>query len=105
MEFLRKKVKISFSTDSGVPYMCHGDNAKELSSMVELGMSSMEAILTATKNASEAIGLEDKIGTIEKGKLADILIVEGNPLDDIKILESEENIKLVMKEGRIYVRR
>ncbi len=73
--------------------------------MVELGMSSMEAILTATKNASEAIGLEDKIGTIEKGKLADILIVEGNPLDDIKILESEENIKLVMKEGRIYVRR
>ena len=102
---LKKGVKISFATDSGLPYMCHGDNAKELSSMVELGMSSMEAILTATKNASEAIGLEDKIGTIEKGKLADILIVEGNPLDDIKILESEENIKLVMKEGRIYVRR
>ena len=102
---LRKKVKISFATDSGVPYMCHGDNAKELSSMVELGMLPMEAILTATKNASEAIGLEDKIGTIEKGKLADILIVEGNPLDDIKILESEENIKLVMKEGKIYVNR
>jgi len=73
----QKGVAISFSSDAGCLYMYHGENAKELAMCVELGMSPMGAIVSATKTASCAIGMEDEIGTIEKGKLADIVIVNG----------------------------
>jgi len=90
-------VKIAFGTDSGVSY--HGENAKEFSYMVEAGMSPIEAILSATKTSSELIEKQRDLGTIEKGKLADIIAVEGDPLQKIEALE---NVVFVMKSGKIY---
>ncbi len=102
---LEKGVTISFSTDMGCPYLYHGENARELACCVELGMSSMAAIVSATKTAAHTVGLGDKIGTLEKGKTADILLVEGDPLKDIGILQKEEKIKMVMKEGKRVITR
>jgi imidazolonepropionase-like amidohydrolase len=99
-------VKIVLGSDAGgVPYFKHGENAKELEVMVELGMSPMQAIISATKLAAECLGLQDKIGTMEPGKLADILVVDGNPLQDVGILSQEERLKIIMKDGSIIVRR
>ena len=90
-------VKIAFGTDAGVSY--HGQNAKEFSYMVEAGMSPIEAILSATKTSSELIGKQKDLGTIEKGKLADIVAVKGDPLKKIEVLEK---VVFVMKSGKIY---
>jgi imidazolonepropionase-like amidohydrolase len=102
---LEKGVTISFSTDMGCPYLFHGENARELACCVELGMSPMAALVSATKTAAHTIGLGDKIGTLEKGKLADLILVDGNPIKDIEVLQKEEKIKMVMKEGKIVVTR
>jgi len=102
---LEKGVTISFASDMGCPYLYHGENARELACCVKLGMKPMEAIVSATKTAAQAVGLGDQIGTIEKGKNADIIMVEGNPLRNIEILQKEEKIKMVMKEGRIVITR
>src|SRR5690606_21135741 len=100
----RSGVNIAMGTDiSYDPEM--GNNSKELEIYVELGMTPMEAIQTATRNAAKAIGLEKNLGTIEVGKHADILAIEGNPLQDIKILQNREKIKIVMKDGNICVDR
>jgi len=82
-----------------------GSNAGELEIYVKLGMKPMDAILTATGNAARAIKLGGDLGTIEGGKLADIIAVDGDPLKDIACLQKKQNIKLVMKEGRIYADR
>jgi len=63
-----------------------------------------DAIVAATKNGAKACFMGDKTGTIESGKLADIIVVNGDPLTDIKILQSPENIKMVMLEGKIEIR-
>ena len=105
-KYLEKGMKIVLGSDAGgVPYFRHGENAHELAVMVELGMSPSQAIVAATKLAAECIGIEDKVGTIEPGKLADILVVDGNPLEDINTLTLKKNIYLVMKEGRIIKKR
>jgi imidazolonepropionase-like amidohydrolase len=103
--YLQKGIKISFGSDCGVPFLKQGDNAVELSVFVELGMSPMDAIVAATKTASEAIGIEDIVGTIEEGKLADIILVNGDPLQDISILSEEEKIKMVIKNGERVITR
>ncbi|NEU06955.1 amidohydrolase family protein [Flavihumibacter sp. R14] len=90
-------VKIAFGTDAGV--FAHGKNYKEFEYMVEAGMPAMEAIQSATVSAADLLGLSDQVGSIEKGKLADIIAVAGNPLQDIKVLAK---IAFVMKEGKIY---
>jgi imidazolonepropionase-like amidohydrolase len=82
-----------------------GSNAGELEVYVKLGMSPMEAILTATRNAAEAMKLDKDLGTLEAGKLADVIAVDGDPLHDIAVLQQKQNIKLVMKEGQVYVDR
>jgi imidazolonepropionase-like amidohydrolase len=102
---LKKGVKISLGSDAGVPYIRQGDNARELSVFVELGMSPMEAIVAATKTAAEAIGISDKVGTLEKGKIADIIIVDGSPLENIAVLHEENKIQIVIKEGKIVITR
>ena len=103
--YLEKGVKISFGSDAGVPFIRQGDNAGELSMFIELGMSTMDAIIAATKTAAEAIGIEDKAGTIEEGKIADIILIDGDPLQDIGLLSIENKIKMVMKEGEIIITR
>lgn len=97
-------VNIAMGTDMGYdPEM--GEGAKELQLYVDLGMSPMHAIQTATKNAAMAIKMGDDLGTLEKGKIADLIAVKGNPLKDITVLQEKANIKMVMKEGKIYVDR
>ena len=76
-----------------------GENAKEFSYMVEAGMSRIDAIFSATKTASELVEKQDVLGTIEKGKIADIIAVSGNPLQKIEVLEE---VVFVMKNGEIY---
>jgi len=65
----------------------------------------MDAIVAATRTAAEAIGILDVVGTIEEGKVADIILVNGDPLENISILSEEDKIAMVMKEGRIFVNR
>lgn len=99
-------VKIAMGTDTYRIIRDHwGQNAYELGLMVDGGMSEMEAIVATTRTAAKALGLENKIGTIENGKLADIIIVDGNPLKNIKILQDKEKIQLVIKNGNIAVDR
>ncbi|MGC8572569.1 MAG: amidohydrolase family protein [Caldisphaera sp.] len=96
-------IKLATGTDYSGGVGKHGDNAMELKLFVEkVGMKNEEALISSTKIASEATGLEKLIGTIEKGKLADLIVINGNPLDDINVLLNKENIQLVMKEGEIY---
>ena len=90
-------VKIAFGTDSGVSP--HGENAKEFNLMTEAGMSANDSILSATIYAAELLGEVDKIGSISKGKYADLVGVSRNPLEDIKILET---VDFVMKGGEVY---
>lgn len=90
-------VKIAFGTDAGV--YRHGKNALEFQYMVEAGMPPMEAIKAATVNAADLLGMSDKVGSISKGKFADIIAVDGDPLSDIKTLQK---MAFVMKDGKIY---
>jgi imidazolonepropionase-like amidohydrolase len=83
----------------------HGENAKELELMVAAGLKPIEAITCATKNGAEACWLADKTGTLEKGKWADLIIVDGDPTEDIKILQDKAKIRLVMKAGNVEVNR
>ena len=90
-------IKIAFGTDSGVSY--HGDNANEFVYMVEGGMLPMDALKSATMVSAELLGIQDKLGSIETNKIADIIAVEGNPIDDIRFMQK---VIFVMKEGKIY---
>jgi imidazolonepropionase-like amidohydrolase len=102
--FYKEGVNIAMGTDMGFePGM--GSNAFELEIYVQLGMKPMDAILTATRNAAKALKLEHELGTLEIGKIADIVAVEGDPLADIRILQERNRIQLVMKEGKIYIDR
>ena len=93
--------KITAGTDAGG--FVHGDNAREIELMVERGLTPMQAIQTATGWAAECIGLDKEIGTIAKGKQADLLAVAGDPLKNISILRDKTAIKLVMRGGVAYV--
>lgn len=97
-------IKIAMGTDMGFePDM--GSNAAELEIYVKLGMKPMDAILTATRNAAQALKMEADLGTLEKGKLADLIAVDGDPLKNISVLQQKKNIRLVMKEGSVYADR
>ena len=90
-------VKIAFGTDSGVSV--HGLNAYEFQYMTEAGMPAMEAIKSATIIPAEIIGVAKDLGTIESGKIADIIATDGNPLQDIKVMRK---VSFVMKDGVVY---
>jgi imidazolonepropionase-like amidohydrolase len=90
-------VKIAFGTDAGV--YKHGLNAKEFQYMTEAGMPMMEAIKSATIVAADVLDMKKELGSIEIGKIADIIATENNPLNDVKTLM---NVVFVMKEGVIY---
>ena len=90
-------VKIAFGTDSGVSK--HGTNAQEAVLMHEAGMPAMQVIKSATVNTADLLDMSDTIGTIEVGKMADIIAVNSSPIKDIKELL---DVDFVMKEGKIY---
>src|SRR5436853_132583 len=89
-------VNISFGTDAAV--FPHGQNAKEFKVMVDLGMQPIEALKAATGNAADLFGIAQKVGTLEKGKLADVIAMPGDPTSDIT---ATERVSFVMKEGKI----
>lgn len=97
----RAGVKIAMGTDAGV--MPHGTNLRELGLMVDIGMSPMEAIVATTRTAAACLGWQDQIGTLEAGKLADVVISAVDPLtpDGIRALADPANIVLVMKDGKV----
>ena len=92
---IRAGVKIAFGSDTIFP---HEWAAREFAELVRLGMSPMDAIRTATYNAAQVLGIEDELGTLRPGMVADIIAVDGNPLDDITELEQ---VDFVMKDGQI----
>jgi imidazolonepropionase-like amidohydrolase len=79
-----------------------GDDNLELQLMVEYGMNPMQAIVAHTKKGAEVIRMSDRLGTLEVGKLADLIVVDGDPLADVKILQNRKKIQLVMKGGEIF---
>jgi imidazolonepropionase-like amidohydrolase len=90
-------VKIALGTDAAV--YPHGLNAHELAVYVKLGLTPLQAIQAATINDADLLGWTDKVGTIESGKLADIIAVDGDPLKDVTTLQ---NVRFVMKGGQVF---
>ena len=89
-------IKISFGTDAAV--FPHGQNAKEFKLMTDLGMTPIDALKSATVTDAELLGISQKVGTLEKGKLADVIAMPGDPTQDIT---ATERVSFVMKEGKI----
>lgn len=92
-------VKIAMGTDAGV--FKHGTNLRELGLMADNGMTPMDTIVASTKTAAECLGWDDQVGTLEPGKLADVVIVKGNPLDGVHSLANNDNIQVVIKNGSV----
>lgn len=99
-------VTIGFGSDlTNDPDICpFGVNGREFRLLTEIGLSPMQAIIAGTRTGAEVIGMGDKLGTLERGKLADVAVCAGNPLTDIALLEDPDNITLVIKDGRIEKR-
>ena len=93
-------VRIAMGTDAAVGK--HGTNAEELEYLTQIGMTPMEAIVASTRTASECIHDAGNVGTLTAGKFADLLVVQGNPLDDITILQDRANLLVIMRGGHAY---
>ena len=100
---IERGLKIGSGTDALAHI--HGRNALELEIKVHLGMSPMESLRSATAVNAELFGLADKIGTVEPGKLADLIVVDGSPLDDIKVLQDLTKILMVFRSGALKIDR
>jgi imidazolonepropionase-like amidohydrolase len=96
-------VRIVAGTDAGGHG--HPANAAELQHLVVAGLTPMQAIQAATSLAAECLGLEREIGTVEKGKRADLIVAEGDPLEDVRVLQDPKRIRFVLKDGQVEVRR
>ena len=101
----RRGIKVLVGSDFGFSWCPHGTYARELTHLVKLvGYTPMDALLAATKLGAEAMRMQDKIGSLEPGKLADLIVVDGDPLEDISMLEDRKNITHVMKGGQFFRR-
>lgn len=99
-----KGVQIAVGTDAGTPGNFHGTTGTEIKYMVEnVGMTPVQALQAATIVGAKCVHLDDKIGVIEKGKMADIVISNKNPLEDISVIENPKNFSHVIKDGKIMV--
>lgn len=94
-----KGIKIAFGTDAGTPFNPHGYQAEEFSLLVEAGLKPEEALLAATSQNAKMLRLDNEIGTIEPGKMADIVAFDENPIENIKCMS---NCTFVMKDGEIF---
>lgn len=94
-------VRVLPGGDYGFAWCPHGEYARDLQTFVEnIGLTPMQTLVAATKWGSELMRMEDRIGTLEAGKLADLLLVDGNPLEDIRILQDRRRLALVMQGGK-----
>ena len=94
-------VRVLPGGDYGFAWCPHGQYARDLQTFVEkIGLTPMQTLVAATRWGSELMRMEDRIGTLERGKLADLLLVDGNPLDDIRILQDKKRLALVMQGGQ-----
>lgn len=98
-KMLSMGVKIGFGTDSGTAFNCHGDQAFEFELMTRYGFLPVQTLLAATKVNSELLRMQDKIGSIEENKLADIVAFDRSPLEDIRVMKE---CSFVMKDGVVY---
>jgi imidazolonepropionase-like amidohydrolase len=92
-------IKIAMGTDSGVGR--HGENGKELQLMVKYGMTPMQAIQASTLHAAHLLYMHEHIGTLEEGKLADVILVAGNVIENIDAIADAANVKMVLKGGQV----
>lgn len=99
--FIKAGVKFSMGTDSTsfLNFQQDDPNALEMGYMVEMGMTPMQSIIASTRNGAEALGMLDALGTVESGKRADIIVVAGNPLEDMRVMQ---NVAVVIKDGIRY---
>ena len=100
---LEAGVQVVAGCDAGA--FVHGNNAHELTCLVERGMKPMDAIQAATGRAATCMGLEDSIGSIKPGLKADLILVDGDPLNDVSILEHGRAVRWVMKNGKVHADR
>jgi imidazolonepropionase-like amidohydrolase len=101
----RLGLRVVIGSGFGFCWCPHGCYGRELTHLVHLaGLSPMDALLSATLHGAEAMGLDNELGTLEPGKLADLIVIEGNPLHDIALLEEKKNISWVMKDGVFHRR-
>src|SRR5207247_6337725 len=97
-------VKLVLATDAGTPFNRHGDNARELALMVKLGVDPVDALRAGTRNGAELLGKLDILGSVEAGKAADLVLVQGDVVADISRLCNPANIRLVVQAGRLVHR-
>jgi imidazolonepropionase-like amidohydrolase len=97
-------VKLVLGTDAGTPYNRHGENAQELDLMVQLGANPLDALRAGTRNGADLLGKLDTLGTIEPGKLADLVLCRGDVAADLARLRNPDNIRLVVQDGRVVHR-
>jgi imidazolonepropionase-like amidohydrolase len=97
-------VKLVLGTDAGTPFNRHGDNARELALMVKLGVDPLDALRAGTRNGADLLGKLDILGSVEAGKAADLVLVQGDVVADISRLCNPANIRLVVQAGRIVHR-
>ena len=98
-------VRIALGTDAGASMFPHGESARELVELVGAGFSPMEALRAGTAHAAELLGMQDQIGTLEEGKRADLVVIDGDPLLDIRVLQDLNRIEAVLVDGELVVDR
>ena len=97
-------VPIAMGSDASTPLNFHGENGLEIYWMQQAGMKPMDALVSATLGAAKVLGWEDRIGSVEEGKSADLLICDENPLEDLKRLADKRNLRAVFLDGKLAAR-
>ena len=98
-------VSIVAGTDAGMPHVRHGDLAFEMIHLAEAGLSNQAVIAAATSVAAAALGIDDRVGAVKPDMAADLLLIDGDPLTDLAVLDDPANVQVVMQAGRITVDR
>jgi imidazolonepropionase-like amidohydrolase len=94
-------VPIAMGSDVGTPLNYHGENTLELYWMQQAGMSAMDAIVAGTGNAARALGWDSWLGTLQKDKVADLIVLDSNPLNDLRVIADKTHLQFVMKDGLV----